>query len=83
MWPPYYSHSAIEQKNHSSLGQSQANSVAVPATVHSTLDSVAVAQTNEIECSTRSIAFVVSEVDSVVFVVAEFGCPEKIAAAAV
>lgn len=50
--------------------------------MHSALDFVAVALLNEIECLLHSIAFVVSEVDSVVFAVAEFGCPERMVAAA-
>lgn len=52
-----------------------------PVAVHSASDSVAPAQTVEIECWTHSIAFVVFEVDSVEFAVAAIDCPEKIAAA--
>lgn len=52
----------------------------LPATVHLAWDSVAVARISEIADLTYSIAFAVSEVDSVVFAVAEFGCPEKIVA---
>lgn len=48
----------------------------IPVAVHSASDSVAVAPISEIEDLTHSIAFVVFEVDSVVFAVAEFGCPE-------
>lgn len=51
--------------------------------MHSASDSVAVALINEIVELTHSIAFAVSEVDSVVFAVAEFGCPEKIVAAVI
>lgn len=48
--------------------------------MHLALDSVAVALIIEIGDSKRSIALVFVEVDSVVFAVAEFGCPERIAA---
>lgn len=53
----------------------------LPVIVHSTWDSVVVALINEIVRLTHSIAFVVLvEVDSVVFAVAEFDCPERIVA---